>query len=100
LPRKIEGQGLRNVALEIHAPMQDADDIDAVGGQAVEQEMRAAGNFVIARANVRAFLSNRRTRRYFLNSLPNIAGVRFRLIRSPVVGGLIPNFVKISLSAR
>src|SRR6266403_980927 len=48
-----EGQGLRKVALEIHALMQDADDIDAFGDEAVKQEMRAAGNFVVASANVK-----------------------------------------------
>jgi hypothetical protein len=35
---------LRNVAREIHALMQDADDIDAFDDEAVKQEVRVAGN--------------------------------------------------------
>ena len=66
------------MAREIHSLMQDADDIDAFGDEAVKQEVRAAGNFVVARAYVRAFLSHRRMRRYVLDALPKVAGVRLR----------------------
>jgi hypothetical protein len=80
--------------------MRDSDDIDAFGDEAVKQEMRAAGNFVVARAYGGAFLSYRRTRGYFLDALPNIAGIRLRLIQSPAVGRVIPNIVKVGLNAR
>jgi hypothetical protein len=94
------GSGLRNVAGEFHSLMQDSDDVDAFGDEAVKQEMRAAGNFVVARAYVGAFLSYRRTRCYFLDALPNIAGIRLRLIQSPAVSRVIPNIVEVALSAR
>ena len=77
------------MAREIHSLMQDADDIDAF-----------AGNFVVARAYVRAFLSHRRMRRYVLDALSKVAGVRLRLIKSPAVGRVIPNIAKVGLSAR
>jgi hypothetical protein len=70
-----KGRGLREVAVVIHALVQDADDIDAVGGEAVEQDMRAAGNFEVARAYVGTALSECRTLHHGLDALPNIAGV-------------------------
>lgn len=88
------------MAREIHALMQDADNIDAVGDEAVKQEVRAAGNFVVARAYVRAVLSHRRTRRYGLDAQPKVAGVRLCLVKSPAVGRVIPNIAKVGLSAR
>lgn len=57
------------MAREIHSVMQDADDIDAFGDEAVKQEVRAAGNFVVAHAYVRALLSHRRMRRCGLDAL-------------------------------
>jgi hypothetical protein len=48
-------------AREIHALMQDADDIDVVGDDAVKQDVRAAGNFVVARAYIRAVPHERDT---------------------------------------
>jgi hypothetical protein len=39
---------LRNVALEIHALMQDADDIDAAGNETIKQNVGAAGDFPVA----------------------------------------------------
>ncbi len=75
---------LRNVALEIHALMEDADDIDTIGGEPVKQEMRSAGNFVVAGAYVRACLTNRWTRCHFPYALPDFAGIRLRLQRSAV----------------
>ena len=88
------------MAGEIHSLMQDSDDIDAFNEEAVKQEMRAAGNFVVARAYVGAFLSYRRTRGYCLDALPNIAGIRLCLIQSPAVGRVIPNIAKVGLSTR
>jgi hypothetical protein len=88
------------VAREIHALMQNADDIDAVGDEAVKQEVRAAGNFVVARAYVRAVLSHRRTGRHRLDALPKVAGVCLCLVKFSVVGRVIPNIAKVGLSAR
>ena len=82
----------------IHALVQDADDIDAVGGEAVEQHMRTAGDFEVARAYIVTGLSECRTLRYGLDALPNIAGIRLRLIQSPAVGRV--NIVRVGLSAR
>jgi hypothetical protein len=88
------------VAREIHALMQDADNIDAVGDESVKQEVRAAANFVVARAYVRAVLSHGRTGRYGLDALPKVAGVRLCLVGSPAVGRVIPNIAKVGLGAR
>jgi hypothetical protein len=91
--------GLGNVACKSRALMEDAHDINAVGDEAVKQEVRAAGNFLVARAYVRAVLSHRRTRRYGLDALPKVAGVPLCLVKSPAVGRVIPNIAKVCLSA-
>lgn len=93
-PKSRQGKNTRkgrgNVAREIHALMQDADNIDAVRDEAIKQEVRASGKFVVARAYVRAVLSHRRTRRYGFDALPKVTGVRLCLIKSPAVGRVIP----------
>jgi hypothetical protein len=86
------------MASEIHTLMQDADNIDAVGDPAVKQDVRAAGDFVVALSYVRAVLSHRRTRRYGLDALPKVVGIRLCLVKSPAVGRVIPNIVKVGLS--
>lgn len=76
------------------------DDIDAAGNETVNQDMRAAGNFVVASAYFRAVLPCRRLRRSGLDALPNIAGLRLGPIKSPAIGRVIPDFIKVGLSAR
>lgn len=40
------------MTIEVHAPMQDADDIDLAAGKSIEQEVRANGEPVVTRANI------------------------------------------------
>jgi hypothetical protein len=45
------GQRLRNVPIEVHPLVQDAHDVRALWDESIEQEVRAASNFVVARTD-------------------------------------------------
>jgi 4-carboxymuconolactone decarboxylase len=60
----------------------------------------AAGNFVVARADVGRVLSHRGTLRYGFDAVPNGTSVCLRLIKPPAVGRVIPDLVKVGFCTR
>lgn len=59
-----DAQGSRNVALVVHTLVQDTDDVDAVVGEAIEQNVRAGGILAIVRPHFGTFPAERRVVRY------------------------------------
>jgi hypothetical protein len=86
--KRREGEHSGNVALVVHALVQDAHDIDAAVGRAVEQDMRARRVLPLAGPHFRASATQRWVVGYRLDALPDLARVGFGSIKPPAIRGV------------
>src|SRR5260221_13825103 len=80
--------------------MENADNINAVARNAIEQKVRPGTVFVITGPHFGARPPARRFCRYGLDGLPELTGIYLRLLDAPAVFCVVPDFVKVRLCER
>jgi hypothetical protein len=86
------------VAVDVHALMQDADDVDdAVVGEAVVQGVRSGGELAVAGADVIAGAAEVRVRCGVFDGVLEFAQVGLGLVDIPVLAGVVEAFCEVVL---
>lgn len=88
------------MALDVHTLVQNAHHIDARVGRAVEDDVRAAWIFPIARADGICGPTEARTRREKLQRGLNPPDVPLSLVRAPAADGVVPDVGKVGRRTR
>ena len=80
---------------EIHTLVENADNVNAVGGDAIEQKVRPGAIFIIFGSHLGAWPSARRTRSYDLDVARELAEISLGLIEAPAAFCVAPDFLQV-----
>ena len=75
--------------------MENTDNVNALAGQAIEQEMRSGAIVTLSGAYFETGSAIYRLRRDSLNMLTELADIKFRLFHTPFIFGVIPDVIEV-----